>query len=230
MLRSKFDRSQYHCAMFIALCASATIARAQMIQVQTPFVTGGDSYYESSGVNWSLGAPNFSTQFGGGNPIPFGIGDPNAGFQSGVGFRSGGFSGSLGFNFAQGSDRFNSVTVPSLTVTNGVPGTIFTGTTYPFVVGVTPVVSSYAPYSPLGEQYLANVRAQQAAESRQMFARQQAELLSQQRAEKVDDLLRKADEAIAAGNTKKSRNFLYAAKKFADGPRLELVTKRLQKQ
>jgi hypothetical protein len=51
---------------------------------------------------------------------------------------------SLGFNFAQGSNRSSITTAPSLTVQNGYGGSLFSGQIRPFVTGFVPVVGNQA--------------------------------------------------------------------------------------
>lgn len=132
-------------------CVSITdrVASAQsMIHTQTPLQQLGSSFYEQNGVQWSLQGPNFNANFGGAPVVaPFGNPDPNAGLRTGVGFGSGRTRGSLGLNFNQGSSQSISTTTPSLTTTDGFPGSISSGTVRPFVTGVTPIVSG-SGYSP----------------------------------------------------------------------------------
>ena len=71
---------------------------------------------------------------------PFGNPDPNAGLRTGFGFNRGGFSGNFGLTLNQGSSRSSVTTAPSVTTTNGIPGTISDQTLRPFVTSVTPVV------------------------------------------------------------------------------------------
>ena len=215
---------------WVAIAFSGPLC-AQMSTIRTPFTGIGDSYYERSSINWNLRGRNFFSQFGGGLGKPLGIGDPGSGFRTGAGFSAGGFRGSLGFDFAQGSDRFSSVVAPSLTLTDGMPGFLFVGTWHPFVVGLTPVVSSgYYQPAPWSSDYVGLMQAQMYADAQQALVQQQMQQIAKQRADKAIEFLRRADEALAQGDAKKSRNFLYAAKKYADGALAEEVQRKLQQK
>lgn len=121
---------------------------AQQTTVSTPLTVTGDSFFESFNVNWGFqrSSPNGSMFFRFGSPNgavpPFGGYNPQAASNLGVGFRGGGGSGFLNFSAAQGSQRFTQTTVPSLTVMNGAPGFIQSGSVRPFVTGFVPVVGA----------------------------------------------------------------------------------------
>jgi hypothetical protein len=112
-----------------------------------------------------------------------------------------------------------------------MPGFLFVDTFRPFVTGLTPVVSSggFQP-SPWGSQYASLMQAQMQATAQQAMAQQQSQQIAKQRADKTAELIRRADEALASGDKKKARNFLYAAKKTADGPLADEVLRKLQQK
>ena len=119
---------------------------AQLINLQTPIQNTSDSFFESTGTSGSFvnNDGTFFFNFGGGGNVvpPFGGFDPNS--QATVGFRRQGSEGSfnLNFSFAQGSSRTNSVTTPSLTLSNGGTGSIINSTFRPFVTSVVPVLGN----------------------------------------------------------------------------------------
>ena len=145
------------------LLASCQLSYAQQIGVSTPFQANSSSFFESFRTNFGFSLPagtgagsrvvgylpggqvvpnvTFS-QNGFNTAIPaFGGFDPNSGLTGGfrrIGRNGGGFS--LGFQFAQGSNRTSVTTTPSITIPNGGFGTISDGAIVPFVTGVTPVV------------------------------------------------------------------------------------------
>jgi hypothetical protein len=113
-----------------------------MVTTSTPLQANSESFFESSGIGWSVRRPGFFATFNNGGPIPppFGGFNPNAGIQSGFQIHNGPWTGNLNFNFAQGSSRFSSTTAPVLTSLQGQPATFFSGTRRPFVLGLTPIV------------------------------------------------------------------------------------------
>ncbi len=92
------------------------VALGQMITTSVPMQRFGDSFYQNSGIGWSARGPNWSMNV----PSP----------------------GGQGFYWNQGSQRSASMVAPSLTTTNGYPGSFFSGSVRPFVIGWTPVVGS----------------------------------------------------------------------------------------
>ena len=127
---------------------------AQQVTTQTPFQTHGTRFFEQSNVGWSIQSPHQFVSFnGGGVTPPFGGYQPNAGLSGG--FAAG--NARLNFNFAQGYSSTSSTVAPVLTTTNGYPGSLFIGTTRPFVVGVSPLIGNAgfgnaAPVSPLAQR------------------------------------------------------------------------------
>lgn len=128
------------CCLHAALSSPA--AAQPMVYTTTPLQANGDRFFESTNMNWSLRGPNFFATFGGPNiGVPkFGGYNPNAGISSGWAFNSGKFSGTFGFNFSQGYERFSTTTAPSLMTTNGQTGQFFSGVRRPFVYSLVPVV------------------------------------------------------------------------------------------
>ncbi len=127
---------------------------AQQVTTHTPFQTHGTRFFEQSNVGWSIQNPHYFLSFnGGGAAPPFGGFQPNAGLSGG--FATG--NARLNFNFAQGASSTSSTIAPVLTTTNGYPGSLFIGSTGPFVVGVTPLVGNAgfgnaAAVSPLAQR------------------------------------------------------------------------------
>ena len=205
--------------------ASMPGADAQMIHTSTPMQNIGSSYFESSSIGWSLQGPNGFANFGGGGPLlpPFGGADPNAGLSGGFGFAGNGASGSLRFNFAQGSSRSISSTTPSVTTMNGVPGSISSGVVRPFVIGFTPVVGDYrAAVAPLDHS----------AQAAQSIGRQQMSSLRQSqnrlRNKKLDQYLRRIDRAESEGNKRMARANYRSAIAIAPEPLRTELKMRLQ--
>jgi hypothetical protein len=127
-------------SLFLAI--GLPVSAQPMVYTTTPLQTNGDRFFESTNMNWSLRGPNFFATFGGPNiGVPrFGGYNPNAGISSGWAFNSGNFSGTFGFNFSQGYERFSTTTAPSLMTTNGQTGQFFSGVRRPFVYSLVPVV------------------------------------------------------------------------------------------
>ena len=148
--------------LFLVSTGIASQSLAQNINVQTPFTSINDDFYENFGVNFGFSIPsgrgngsrvvgygpqgqlfpNLVFQNGSGGAIPpFGGFSPNSGATFGFANRGQGGGGySLGFNLAQGSTRTSTTVAPSLTTQNGFGGSMFSGQTRPFVTGVVPVV------------------------------------------------------------------------------------------
>ena len=179
-------------------------AEAQMVQSSTPFQSFGSSFYEQSGVRWSLRGPNFFANSGGGVVPPFGNPNPNAGLRTGFGFGGGGVSGSLGFNFAQGSSRTMTSTTPSITTMDGYPGTITSQTIRPFVTGVTPVIGGNAYGTPATDNVSSQMfNSRQQAQAMQRRSRALAGVEAKQR--KAVEAFERGTQAESEGNLKKAR-------------------------
>ena len=129
-----------------AICfALVGVSNAQQVQVTTPLVNVTDSFYENIGLNWGYQSNNpngFSFNFGSPNSTApaFGGFDPSSQARFGFGTSTGG--GRLSFNLSagQGSNRTVTSSAPTLTLQNGVPGSIQDVSVRPFVVGFTPIV------------------------------------------------------------------------------------------
>lgn len=133
---------------------------AQMVTLETPLQSTGDSFFEQYGISWGLDLPGSCRVVGvspngqltpdGRIPIRFGNPGtarpavpgftPTGGAHLGLAFRGGGVNGSFNLSLAQASQRTSSMVAPSLTVTDGYPGSIFDGQLRPFVTGFIPVV------------------------------------------------------------------------------------------
>ena len=128
----------------LAFCVQSgeQVLAQTMVTTSTPLQANSESFFESSGIGWSVRRPGFFATFNNGGPIPppFGGFNPNAGIQSGFQFRNGPWTGNFNFNFAQGTSRFSSTTAPVLTSLQGQPASFFSGTQRPFVLGLTPIV------------------------------------------------------------------------------------------
>ncbi len=119
------------------------------VTITTPMHSLGHSYFERVGTQWSLRGPGFFARFGAAPAVPpFGRFQPGAGIQGGVGFQGGPWQGQLHFFAGQGARTSFTTVAPSMTVTQGMPGTMFAGTWSPFVVGVVPVVGRPWPGVP----------------------------------------------------------------------------------
>ncbi len=144
-------------AAVAGLCLSAGPAQAQQVTVGTPFHSGGDSFFERTGVNWGMNWNNGFFRFGAPNmgAPQFGGYDPNAGIQGGFAWQRDNMNGF--FNFAAGQGfRQNLVSqTPSVTLTNGQPGFISDTSQSPFVISQIPVVGGWpmVPNYAMGSPY-----------------------------------------------------------------------------
>ncbi len=170
---------------------SAECGLAQQAHISTPFHTLNDSFYERIGFNFgfNIAGPNPATLPPGQSAVvgllPNGQFNPNgnimfqqSGFNSAVppfgghdpatdgqfGFARLGKDVDLFFNFAfgQGSSRSHISQVPSVTVTNGFPGTFSDTSQTPFVTGIVPVVGAFtlppASFGPVQPYYTSPLR------------------------------------------------------------------------
>ena len=213
--------------MCFVLCVSPCMtekASGQLIHTQTPFQQGGSSFYESSGVNWSVRGDHFFANFGQGPLLPpFGNPSGDMGLRTGFGFVGGGLSGNLGFNFSQGSSSGFSSTTPSLTTTNGYTGSIFSGTVRPFVTGFSPVVGDYrAATAPASPEIAAYYQGQQADLQRRINAAANAKLA------KTLEAYKRGLRAEEEGNLKMARANYKRALASATGPLRVEIYQRLQ--
>ena len=199
-----------------------------------PLITGipnqqlNDSYYESFGVNWALRGPNFFANFGGPPLLPaFGNADPNAGLRGGAAFQRGGVSGSLGFQFAQGSNRSITSSTPSVTTLNGAPGSASFQTIRPFVTGITPVVGGYSYGNPVRDNASSRAtRAYREGQAAYLQSRVQANLLAKQkRAQEAFDRGKKAEQD---GNLRMARANYRNALAADQGPLRQEILLRMR--
>ncbi|MBN2476781.1 MAG: hypothetical protein JXB62_19380 [Pirellulales bacterium] len=98
--------------------------------------------------------PFTQNSFGLGVP-QFGGYDPSAGLSSGFAMRGGGFNGALNWAAGQGYRQSFVSQTPSVTLTNGMPGSISDTSQSPFVMGYIPIVGGFpvAPYPYLQMTY-----------------------------------------------------------------------------
>lgn len=148
--REKAMRTVAACsAVVCCLAATAWGQNPPQVTITTPMHSVGHSFFERIGTQWSLQGPGFFVRFGGGPAVPpFGRFQPGAGLQGGVGFQGGPWRGQLHFFAGQGARTSFTTVAPSMTVTQGMPGTMFAGTWSPFVMGVVPVVGRPWPGVP----------------------------------------------------------------------------------
>ena len=212
-------------SLVFGLCCGSIPAEAQMIHSSAPFQRTGSGYYESSSIDWSLRGRNWFANFGGGGPLlpPFGGANPGGGVSGGFGFGGGGVSGSLGFNFAQGSSQSISSTTPSLTTTNGYPGSFSSGVIRPFVTGFTPIVGDYT--HALSPQQTAAQMASQLGQQRYNSLRQSQAVLQNK---KLNQYLRRAELAESEGNKRMARANYRGAIAIASEPLRSLLQQRLK--
>lgn len=128
-----------------ALLTAGGLAHSQQLTISIPYQNFSDGYFEYFGTSWSYCGPGFFLRFGGLPPPAFGGFDPAAGLTGGWTFGSGGRHGRLNFVAATGRSSVSTSTTPYLTVTEGVPGSLFIGRTVPFVTGVIPVTPLGGP-------------------------------------------------------------------------------------
>ena len=142
----------------VAICLDAAPALAQQqITVSTPLVGVNDRFYEYFNLGWGFqhSSPNggWFMNFGGPNSAipPFGGYDPSNDLRFGFATRGNGTSAFFDLSAGTGSNRSMTMSAPSVTMMNGVPGQIFSGSLRPFVTGLIPVVGDYpvmVPYAP----------------------------------------------------------------------------------
>jgi hypothetical protein len=124
-------------AFITLLMHRPAVASAQMVMMQSPLQNNSASFYEHSHIGWSVNNPHYFMRVNGGGGIPpFGGYQPNAGLHGGFAVGNSQFD----FAFGQGASYTGTSVTPVLTTTNGYPGSLFVGSTRPFVTGLTPVV------------------------------------------------------------------------------------------
>lgn len=151
----------HSCWASLAIVVGASLSSgvgAQQVHVQTPVTRSSSSYHEHFGVRWGYnwrgprGYFFFNNGGWNGSLPPFGGYDPNNAATIGIGGRGNNSNFYLNFTASQGSQRTVTGISPSLTLTNGYPGYLFSGQVTPFVTGFVPVVGNGGawPYSPGG--------------------------------------------------------------------------------
>jgi hypothetical protein len=186
---------------------------AQLIHTSTPFQNVESSYFETNSIGWSLRGRNWFANFGGQGPLlpPFSAATPG-----------GGVSGSLRFNFSQGSSQSISSTTPSLTTMNGFPGSISSGVVRPFVTGFTPVVGDYAAaVNPLH----ATARTAAQIGQRQLSELRRSQAVLQNK--KLELYLQRAERAESEGNKRMARANYRSAIAISPQPLRSLLQQRL---
>lgn len=282
MLRIRFPLTAWLLAAVLWACTTglgSAALQAQLINIETPLHVSGERSFERFGVNFGFGFPagrgpgsrvvglgpqgqwlpyiGFQ-QHAGGIP-PFGGYSPAAGAQFGfrrIGPNGGGFG--LGFQFAQGSQRTNVTTAPSLTVMNGGSGYLFSGAQRPFVTGVVPVLGNQmvapspvidnavtraiasggltlgaAPAEESGEPLQATFSstdssAMQASASVQQIKQQRQAMLEARQAQ-VLQRLRAGDAALESGDPVQARIEYRSALAVDDSPEIrQMVKERIE--
>ena len=153
--RTPFSLAAFAC--FAMMASSSGVLLGQMINVQTPFQSNRDSFYERQGIGFGLSFPGNSkirglspagqilpnvqlTQGSFDQAIPgFGGYRPNSslrtGFTTGNGL-------SLGLEMGKGFRRSSVSQAPSVTMMNGGSASIFSGSMRPFVTRIDPVLGA----------------------------------------------------------------------------------------
>jgi len=154
------------------LLGGAFPVAAQPPQVATsvPSPRMSEGFFERTGVAWGARGRGWHVSFGSG-PAGFSpIGPQGAG--GGAALSWAGRGGYFNLFAEQGSYRGLSSTAPSLTVTDGLPGSFRYGVMRPFVVGYVPVVATYgaAPGPPAGDIWAYTPAAAVLARYRQLEA------------------------------------------------------------
>lgn len=128
-----------------AALLAAEAAPGQQVTVGTPSRTVSDSFFERIGVHWGFNWKGLGVRFGGPNMAtpPFGRFDPNAGIHGGFAVNRPGFNGFFNWAADQGYRQSFVTQVPSITLTNGVPGYISDTSQSPFVISYIPVVGGF---------------------------------------------------------------------------------------
>jgi len=208
---------------FVALATLSVFqanASAQMIGVTTPAQSLGGGFSQSFGTSGSVRGPHWFMNNNLQVVPPFGPSIANTGTRGGFAFGGNGVSGNLGFHFAQGSDRSIVSSAPSVTLMDGQPGSIVSGQTRAFVMGVSPVVGAY--------QSMAGELSAMAA------ADQHAKLsaIAMANAERQNDRLRallvRAERAESEGDWKMARANYKLAAPLAPEPMKSMILEKLR--
>ncbi|KAA5544523.1 hypothetical protein FYK55_09375 [Roseiconus nitratireducens] len=216
-------------AAILAAFLTAGQGNGQSVTTSVPSQVLGSSFFEQSGVQWSVQGPNFFAQFGGGAPaVPFGNPGGAPALQTGAGFHAGGVRGSIGLSMTQGSNRSITSTTPSITTMNGAGGNISAQTLQPFVTGFTPVLAGGAYGSPVQQNASSNLfRSGQQAQANELAARAQANRNAQQQL--AVQALQRAERAELEGNLRMARANYRKALAADQGPlRAQILTRLRQ--
>ncbi len=145
-------------AVALLLCVAAV--SAQQATVGTPFHSLNNSYFENTGVSWSLQGQGWNASFGApGLAQPqFGGFNAGAGLSFGFGILNQGVTGKFNFNFSSGNTASNVSSTPMVTLQNGGTGYFSDTTQSPFVISDIPIVGN-----PAVADALQRARAQRAA-------------------------------------------------------------------
>jgi hypothetical protein len=134
-------------AMLLGI-AQGSVVFAQQVTVTAPATSISSDYSEHFRFGFGINHKNFSLNFGGPGRAPFGgggFGTPLEGLSFGLPLGGGSVNGNLSIEAAQGFSRSMTTTAPTMTLTNGVPGFMFSGTVEPFITGLFPVVGAGGP-------------------------------------------------------------------------------------
>lgn len=162
----KFVTSSALIAIFVGWGAPS--ANGQYINLDTPFQSNTESFYERIGIDFGFAIPGSQntqgsrvvglnpngtftqngaiqfTQGSSGSAVPqFGGYDPASDATFGYANLNNGGGYQLGFRLGQGNTRTSTGTTPTITVPNGVPGSVNDSILRPFVTGVVPVVGGF---------------------------------------------------------------------------------------
>jgi hypothetical protein len=121
---------------------------AQQVAVGTPLVGVHDGFFEHFNIGWAFRSGSLSFQFGGPQFAvpPFGGFNPSLGAHFGLANRWGNGEFALNFLGSQGRQTTMTMTAPSVTALNGVPGYVQDVSMRPFVVGLVPVVGEFPAF------------------------------------------------------------------------------------
>ncbi|MEZ6055343.1 MAG: hypothetical protein R3C01_01440 [Planctomycetaceae bacterium] len=125
--------------LLLASLVAVEEVQAQQVTIGVPQQNISTGFSEQIGGSWSVNGPGFFARMGGPRPVGFGNFNPNAGFTTGFGIGNGNRFSQFNFQAGQGSYQTYTSTTPLLTVTNGMPGSLFIGSVSPYVIGFTPV-------------------------------------------------------------------------------------------
>ena len=131
-------------AVALLLCVAAV--SAQQATVGTPFHSLNNSYFENTGVSWSLQGQGWNASFGqpGLAQPQFGGFNAGAGLSFGFGILNQGVTGKFNFNFSSGNTASNVSSTPMVTLQNGGTGYFSDTTQSPFVISDIPIVGNPA--------------------------------------------------------------------------------------